>query len=61
MVVTEVALDIKAVTKAPAEDVVVVDVVVVLLAFVAVAVAVAAPLQRFAAFEQPTPVQLLLT
>ena len=59
MVVTEVALDIKAVTKAPAEDVVVVDVVVVLLAFVAVAVA--APLQRFAAFEQPTPVQLLLT
>ena len=55
---TEVALDIKAVTRAPAEDVVV-DVVVVLLAFVAVAVA--APLQRFAAFEQPTPVQLLLT
>ena len=59
MVATEVALDIKAVTKAPAEDVVVVDVVVVILVFVAVAVA--APLQRFAAFEQPTPVQLLLT
>lgn len=60
MVVTEVALDIKAVTKAPAEDVLVVDVgVVVILVFVAVAVAAA--LQRFAAFEQPTPVQLLLT
>ena len=59
MVVTEVALDIKAVTKAPAEDVVVVDVVVVILVFVAVAVAAAS--QRFAAFEQPTPVQLQLT
>ena len=59
---TEVALDIKAVTKAPAEDVVVVvGVVAVVVILVFVAVAVAAPLQRFAAFEQPTPVQLLLT